>query len=95
MLETLKANSKVLEKPAPQVLFVGFGESSLDFELRVFLKCFDDRFPVRHMIHTDINRVLEKAGISIPFPQRDLNIVSQNIPLELASKASQAKSKKP
>ena len=94
MLETLKANSKVLEKPAPQVLFVGFGESSLDFELRVYLKCFDDRFPVRHMIHTDINRVLEKAGISIPFPQRDLNIVSQNIPLELASKASQSKPKK-
>ena len=87
MLEALKANEKILEKPAPQVLFMGFGDSSLDFELRVFLRSFDDRVPVRHMIHTDINRVLEKAGISIPFPQRDLNIVSQNIPLEVATKA--------
>jgi len=50
MLKALKANNKVLETPAPQVLFVGFGESSLNFELRVFLRNFDDRIPVRHMI---------------------------------------------
>lgn len=93
MLDTLKANNKILETPAPQVLFVGFGDSSLDFELRVFLKSFDDRVPVRHMIHTDIYRALEKAGISIPFPQRDLNIVSQNIPLELAEKTQAPRGK--
>jgi len=91
MLEALKANNKILENPAPQVLFVGFGDSSLDFELRVFLRNFDDRVPVRHMIHTDINRVLEEAGISIPFPQRDLNIVSHNIPLEFATKSGASK----
>ncbi len=86
MLETLKSNNKVLDTPAPQVFFVGFGESSLDFELRVFLRTFDDRVLVRHMIHTDINRVLEKAGITIPFPQRDLNIASQGKPLEISTK---------
>ena len=85
MLEALKANNKVLDNPAPQVLFMGFGDSSLNFELRVFLRNFDDRVPVRHMIHTEINKVLAKAGISIPFPQRDLNIVSQNIPFEIAN----------
>jgi len=88
MLEALKANNKVLETPAPQVLFLGFGDSSLNFELRVFLRNFDDRVPVKHMIHMDINKVLAKAGIAIPFPQRDLNIVSQNIPLEIATKAT-------
>jgi potassium efflux system protein len=93
MLDTLKANNKILENPAPQVLFVGFGDSSLDFELRVFLKNFDDRVPVKHMVHTDIYRALEKADISIPFPQRDLNIVSQNIPLELVEKAKDPKRK--
>lgn len=88
MLDVLKANNKVLETPAPQVLFMGFGDSSLNFELRVFLRSFDDRIPVRHMIHTDINKALEKAGITIPFPQRDLNIVSQKIPLDLAEKST-------
>lgn len=95
MLEALKANTKVLENPAPQVLFMGFGDSSLNFELRVFLRNFDDRVPVRHMVHTDINKVLAEAGISIPFPQRDLNIVSQNIPLEVATRAAAKKNAKP
>jgi potassium efflux system protein len=83
MLESLKANPKILDNPPPQVLFLGFGDSSLDFELRVFLRNFDDRITVRHMVHSEIYKVLAKAGISIPFPQRDLNIVSQNMPLEV------------
>ena len=85
MMEALKANPKILNDPAPQVLFLGFGDSSLNFELRVFLRNFDDRIPVRHVIHTDINKVLAEAGISIPFPQRDLNIVSQNMPIKVSS----------
>ncbi len=88
MLASLKQNTKILETPAPQVLFLGFGDSSLDFEIRAFLRNFEDRVPVRHMIHTDINKVLEEAGISIPFPQRDLNIVSQNMPLNISSASS-------
>jgi len=77
MLDVLSKNQNVLSQPEPQVLFIGFGDSSLDFELRVFLKSFEERWPVRHALHTDINKALEKAGISIPFPQHDLNIVSQ------------------
>jgi len=88
MLQALKANPKVLETPAPQVFFIGFGDSSLNFELRVFLRNFDDRVTVRHMVHTDINKVLSEAGISIPFPQTDLNIVSQKMPLDIAAKAA-------
>ena len=88
MLQALKANPKVLETPAPQVLFIGFGDSSLNFELRVFLRNFDDRVTVRHMVHTDINKVLSEAGISIPFPQTDLNIVSQKVPLDITAKAA-------
>jgi len=76
MLETLQAESKVLDKPAPQVIFVNFGDSSLDFELRVFIRSFEDRFPVINSVHTAINLALEDAGIGIPFPQRDLHLVS-------------------
>lgn len=82
MLEAVRALPKVLSTPAPNVLFMGFGESSLDFQIRVFLKTFDDRVPMTHIIHTEINKALEAANIAIPFPQRDLNIVSQNIPVE-------------
>lgn len=87
MLEAVKCLPKVLTTPAPNVLFMGFGDSSLDFQVRVFLSSFDDRVPMTHVIHTEINKALEAAGIPIPFPQRDLNIVSQNLPLEIVSNA--------
>jgi potassium efflux system protein len=75
MFAAVTNNPKVLEMPKPQVFFLGFGDSSLDFEIRIFLRSFEDRFPVSHVIHTDINLALEKAGITIPFPQRDLHII--------------------
>jgi len=80
MLSVLKENAKILDRPNPQALFVGFGESALDFELRAFIANFDDRFPVLDVLHTDINKALEAEGISIPFPQRDLHIVSDSYP---------------
>lgn len=95
MLKTLKAIPKVLDTPSPQVLFMGFGDSSLDFQCRVYLRNFEERVPMTHTVHTEINRALEAAGIPIPFPQRDLNIVSQDIPLEFMSKAAPKPKRKP
>lgn len=62
--------------PAPRALFMGFGDSSLDFELRVRIHRIDRRFSV----HSDINFLIDAAfreeGIRIPFPQRDLHVIS-------------------
>ena len=93
MMQTIKSMPKVLENPPPQVLFMGFGDSSLDFQLRVFLRSFDDRVPMTHAIHTEINKTLSTAGISIPFPQVDLNIVSQNMPLRVDGQKAPTKRK--
>lgn len=94
MLSVLKDNEKILDRPNPQVFFLGFGESSLDFELRAFISNFDDRFPVLDKLHTDINKSLEIEGITIPFPQRDLHVVSESYPSSAAPKAKpQAKKK--
>ena len=93
MLDILKGHKKVLERPSPQVLFLGFGDSSLDFELRAFISNFDDRFPVIDNLHNDINKALEGAGISIPFPQRDLHIVSDSYPPSKPLKGKTAKNK--
>ncbi len=96
MLSAIKAHPKVLNQPAPQVLFMGFGDSSLDFEVRVFLNNFEDRVPMRHVVHTEIYKTLDAAGISIPFPQTDLNIVSQGSPLEIkTARSTRPKSNSP
>ncbi|MBT8479971.1 MAG: mechanosensitive ion channel [Myxococcales bacterium] len=67
------ANERVFESPAPLALFRGFGESSLDFELRIFMDP-SDVLDVPSAVHVAINEALKEAGIKIPFPQRDLHL---------------------
>jgi potassium efflux system protein len=90
MLKTVKENPNVLGTPEPNVLFLGFGDSSLDFELRVFLRSFGQRFVVSHELHMAIDQALREAGIEIPFPQRDLHIKN---PQDLRPQPATAKQK--
>lgn len=62
--------------PPPAALFKGFGESSLDFELRVWTQQPDCWMLTRSEVGVAIGAALHKAGIVIPFPQRDLHLVS-------------------
>jgi potassium-dependent mechanosensitive channel len=70
------AHASVLESPPPQALFAGFGDSSLDFELRVWVQDIRLRLEVRSIVLTEVERRLAEAGIGIPFPQRDLHVRS-------------------
>ena len=62
--------------PAPRALFLGFGDSSLDFELRVRVKRIDSRFFVMSDLNFAIDQAFREAGVTIPFPQRDLHVIS-------------------
>lgn len=66
----------VLENPAPYVLFTGFGDSSLDFVLRFWTGRFEGHFRVRSATTYAIEAAFKEAGITIPFPQRDLHVKS-------------------
>jgi small-conductance mechanosensitive channel len=76
LMECATASSKVLRMPEPQVLFRDFGESSLDFELRVWASNVDDMLRVESDLRHEIDRRFREAGIEIAFPQRDLHIRS-------------------
>ena len=76
LVEIAKSNSIALEDPVPEAFFIGFGESSLDFELRVFLQNRDLWAPLSDQLHTGIDLAFRKAGIEIAFPQRDLHVRS-------------------
>jgi potassium efflux system protein len=76
MLATVRAHPLVLPDPAPGVFFVGLGPSSLDFEVRVFVKRIDDRMPVLHELNTALIKALAENGIEVPLPRQDLNIRS-------------------
>ena len=70
--------------PAPRALFMGFGDSSLDFELRVRLKHIERRFSIKSDLNFAIDAAFRAAGITIPFPQRDLHIISPDDKAEVA-----------
>jgi potassium-dependent mechanosensitive channel len=76
LTESGTAHDAVLPDPPPQALFVGFGESSLDFELRVWVKQIRQRLEVRSVVLMEVERRFAEAGIEIPFPQRDLHVRS-------------------
>jgi potassium efflux system protein len=76
LMACAKENPKVASVPEPQVLFLSFGESSLDFELRVFLFDIDERLKVRSELHQEIDQRFREAKIEIAFPQRDLRLRS-------------------
>jgi potassium efflux system protein len=67
-------HSDVLEDPKPRVVFTQFGDSSLDFELRVFVTDPELFRTISHPINNGIDREFKAAGIEIAFPQRDLHI---------------------
>jgi uncharacterized protein YndB with AHSA1/START domain len=64
--------------PAPRALFMGFGESSLDFELRCRINRIDRRFTVQSDINFELDAAFREAGISIPFPQREIRIIPRD-----------------
>ncbi len=81
LLQIAKDQPEVMTDPAPSAFFLNHGESSLDFELRVFVPDPSVKVPLLHRINTLINRKLDELGIEIPFPQRDLHIRSSAVPL--------------
>jgi len=74
LLKEAKTNRRTLSYPTPVVFFSGFGDSALDFEVRVFINNVDDRIPVQNELRIAIFKTLDEAGIEIPFPQRDLHL---------------------
>ena len=68
------------ELPDMNVNFMRFGDSSLDFELRFFIKDIADVFRVISDINFEIVRKFEEHNITIPFPQRDVHIFHEGQP---------------
>ncbi len=77
LLAAAGRSENVLHEPAPKVWFTEFGESSLNFQLL----CWTERLlhseaAFRSELNFLIHEELERRGIELPFPQRDLHLRS-------------------
>jgi len=70
-----RAHPDVLASPPPQAIFTGFGDSSINFELWAWISCFE-RFPqVRTELAEGLYSALRAAGMTFPFPQREVRLL--------------------
>lgn len=80
LLEIAKGHQAVVKGseyiPDPVVLFRGFGDSALNFELRCFIRDVQEKLLISSDLNFSIDQALREAGIEIPFPQRDLHVRS-------------------
>jgi len=75
LLEVAGRHPDVLKSPAPEILFKGFGDSSLDFHLRVWTTTrVQTPLPLASELYFSMFRAFKENGIEIPFPQRDLHL---------------------
>jgi small-conductance mechanosensitive channel len=78
LLQAVSNQPEVLATPEPAVLFMDFGDSSLNFKVVFTLAdSFNARFPQSN-IRFEIDRLFREHGVSIPFPQRDIHIIEKN-----------------
>jgi potassium efflux system protein len=81
ILDTVVRNHpNVMQVPEPSVLFVGFGDNSLNLVARCYASRVEDRMPIYSGLHTAINRAFEEAGIVIAFPQLDVHFDTDSSP---------------
>jgi potassium efflux system protein len=74
MLKTVKETPLILETPEAFVVFVGFGESSLNFSIRAFVSEPLHRWAVIHDLNMRLEQVLRENKIEIPYPQREVRM---------------------
>jgi len=77
LLEVAQEHTDVLKRPGPDVLFVEYGDSSLNFDLMVWTNTYIDRpIILKSQLYYRIFEKFKEHNIEIPFPQRDLHIRS-------------------
>ncbi len=77
LLSLTREHPLVASEPEPRVRFRNFGDSSLDFELLCWANRPHDKGKLIHELNRSIYKAFNANGISIPFPQRDVHMVTE------------------
>jgi small-conductance mechanosensitive channel len=80
LLDVAKRHKRILQKPGPRAFIVGFGDSSINFEIRFWINDPEEGLgSVRSDLYMGIWKRFKKEGIEIPFPQRVLHKADEKV----------------
>jgi small conductance mechanosensitive channel len=77
IMDTLKKDKRILKDPEPMTAVSELADSSVNFTVRAWCDK-GDYWPLTFDLNKTLKENFDKKGISIPYPQRDLHIVSGN-----------------
>ena len=80
LLDCARGHSGIKPWPQPYVVFMDFGDSALMFELRFFIRDMSNCLAISSDLRFEIDAAFREAGITIPFPQRDIHVYQQGAP---------------
>jgi potassium-dependent mechanosensitive channel len=95
LLEAAQNHPDILKSPPPHVLFQGFGDSALKFELLVWTAMPNRQFLLKSDLNFRIFEAFQRRQIEIPFPQHDLHLRSVQVSPKLESTLNQLSSQFP
>ena len=90
LLQAAQEHSEVLPKPSPEVYFKGFGDNAIEFDLLVWIRAPERHLAIRSGLYFRIEETLRQHGISIPYPQRDLHLRTEQVPIAFPPDVTEA-----
>ena len=88
-MDVLESDERILRDPAPQVMVIGLGDSSVDLGIRPWVNA-SDAWGVRTAVLRAVKERFDIEGISIPFPQSEIAVRSLPAPDVSKQKAVQS-----
>ena len=80
--QVARAHPDVLSEPAPLALLIGYDDSSINFELRVWTTEFHKWEQVRSDLARAVFDAVKAAGMSLPFPPHEVRLLREDASIE-------------
>lgn len=75
LVDVAQRHPKVLKTPPPQGLLIGYGDSSMNFQLQAWTDQFDNWLRISSELASAVYDAVIEAGMQFPFPQREVRLL--------------------